>query len=59
MAPSAAERMSLEPKRSSRLPDWVKEQGCGELGAAIAGPASWVGKLATTPHNNHHALLLR
>ena len=39
MAPIATERMSLEPERSSRLPDWVKGQGCGELGARY----NWAG----------------
>ena len=51
MAPIAAERVPLEPERSRRPPDWMKGQGHGpasELGAATAGPASWIPRYATT-----------
>ena len=40
--------MPLEPERSSRPPDWVNGQGCGELAPATAGSASWVPRHATT-----------
>lgn len=33
MAPIAAERMPLEPVGGELSSDWMKGQGCGELGA--------------------------
>ena len=35
MAPIATERAPLEPERSRGPPDWMKGQGCGELGARL------------------------
>ena len=35
MAPPATERAPLEPERSRGPPDWMKGQGCGELGARL------------------------
>ena len=51
IGPIATERMHLEPERSSGPSDWVKEQECGELGAATAGSASW--------NNNNYSLRSR